>query len=116
MYARPCRRCTTPTRHRSRLCPACRRTHDHDRNNRRTHYAGTYPARRAQLRHEAEQANAPCWICGQPIAYHHDNPHPDSFTADHVTPSDPASELRPAHLRCNSARGATPIDDDDRLG
>lgn len=42
-----------------------------------------------------------CWICG----------HPGADTADHLTPrsragTDALANLRPAHLFCNTGRGA----------
>lgn len=44
-----------------------------------------------------------CWLCG----------HPDATTVDHVHPrsrggTDALANLRPAHLFCNTGRGASP--------
>jgi hypothetical protein len=61
----------------------------------RAHYEGDYRKRAAKVRATATE----CWICGQgPI-------NGDPWTADHVTPGDTNSELRPAHRSCNSRRG-----------
>lgn len=40
-----------------------------------------------------------CWLCKKPGRVG------DPWTADHVNPGDPNSELRPAHRSCNSKRG-----------
>lgn len=53
----------------------------------------------------------PCWLCGQPIDYRIQYPHPDCYTTDHALPwsthpalrEDPAN-LRSAHKRCNESR------------
>jgi len=53
----------------------------------------------------------PCWICGHNIGYELDARHPLSFTLDHEQPLSKGGDLldpanaRPAHRRCNSARG-----------
>jgi hypothetical protein len=61
----------------------------------RAHYEGDYRKRAAKVRANATT----CWICGNgPI-------DGDPWTADHVTPGDPDSELRPAHRSCNGRRG-----------
>jgi hypothetical protein len=50
-----------------------------------------------------------CWICGVEIDVDLPYTDGDSFTADHVDAlalgGDIHGELRPAHRRCNSARG-----------
>lgn len=51
-----------------------------------------------------------CWLCHKPIDLNVEHPHPDSFTIDHVLPrahggGDDVRNLRPAHRRCNNARG-----------
>ncbi len=52
-----------------------------------------------------------CALCGHPIDKSLPANHPMSWTADHIDPlSDGGAEialsnLRPAHMRCNSARG-----------
>lgn len=58
--------------------------------------------------------NPVCWLCGQLIDLTLPATHPMSGTADHVQPlsrggaeRDPGN-LRPAHRRCNSARGNRP--------
>jgi 5-methylcytosine-specific restriction endonuclease McrA len=56
----------------------------------------------------------PCWLCGQPIDYSLEWPHPDSFSADHDKPYirhpelrlDPGN-VRSSHLRCNQSKGDT---------
>ena len=67
----------------------------------------TLPARRAWA-----AANRPCALCHQPIDYTLRHPHKRSLTVDHIharwaggNPMDP-SNWQPAHLTCNSARGA----------
>ncbi|MFH8405554.1 HNH endonuclease signature motif containing protein [Streptomyces sp. NPDC018019] len=63
----------------------------------------------AQLKRESSPV---CWICGADIDMTLDYRDRMSWTADHVTPLslggdpyDPAN-LRPAHRRCNSIKGA----------
>ena len=55
----------------------------------------------------------PCWLCGQPIRYDLAWPHPDSFSTDHVAElvnhpelAEDPTNLRAAHLLCNTSRGA----------
>lgn len=55
----------------------------------------------------------PCYLCGQPIDYDLQWPHPHSFSADHLKPYAHHPELRldpgnvvSAHLRCNQSKGA----------
>lgn len=97
MARRPCLDCGTPTTRKTSRCDRCEREHQAHRNRRRVHYQGGYRARREALRLAAP--DGPCWICGERI------PRAE-WTADHVIASDPSSPLRPAHRRCNSARGA----------
>lgn len=53
----------------------------------------------------------PCWLCGHNIDPRLDARHPLSFTLDHAVPLSRGGDLldpanaRPAHRRCNSARG-----------
>ncbi|USC18124.1 HNH endonuclease [Rhodococcus sp. 11-3] len=53
-----------------------------------------------------------CGICGGPIDLSLPAGHKESWTLDHIIPlaqgGDPESpyNVRPAHMRCNSARGA----------
>lgn len=104
--ARRCLTCgvlTTATR-----CPTCSKAKDRARNARRSHYGGSYQARRAALLEQARATNAPCSLCGEAIAYHLAWPHPLSFTADHVRAGDPDSPLAPTHAHCNASRGAKP--------
>lgn len=91
-----CPNLTTSTR-----CATCRAAKERRRAATRPHYQGDYKARRAQLQATATH----CWLCGQGLPGY-PWPHPLSTTADHVVPGDPTSELRPAHLRCNTSRGA----------
>jgi 5-methylcytosine-specific restriction endonuclease McrA len=67
------------------------------------------PYRRVRAQVLAECAV--CWICGRGIDLTLPPRHPMSATTDHVIPLslggdplDPANQ-RPAHYRCNSARG-----------
>lgn len=57
---------------------------------------------------------ARCHLCGDAIDLALRKPDPLSLSIDHVVPrsrggSDDLSNLRPAHLGCNSARQATPM-------
>ena len=70
-----------------------------------------YRKLRDTMRHQWQQADTPCWICRQPIAW---NEHgtPDSFDLDHLHPVSTHPELaldpanwRPAHATCNRSRG-----------
>lgn len=72
-------------------------------------------ARREFLR-QARALSLPCAICGLPIDYSikwdRRNPDPRYPTVDHVEPVSKGGRVvnfdnfRPAHLSCNSARGA----------
>lgn len=71
-----------------------------------------YTALRADLRHEWEAQNAPCWLCGQPIDYRAAPGEPEALDLDHVKPRSTHPHLaldrnncRPAHARCNRSRG-----------
>lgn len=51
-----------------------------------------------------------CAICGLPINYDLKNPHPWSFTVDHIIPialggQTTEENLQPAHWKCNRAKG-----------
>lgn len=59
----------------------------------------------------AEQRRS-CWLCLQPIDYDLPSSEPGSLAADHVQPlsvaphlAEVASNLAPAHRRCNESRG-----------
>jgi len=93
--SRPCLSCSRPTANGSR-CPSCARAHDQTRrpSPRQRGYGPEYRRRRAQLL----ATDDTCWLCGKPGA----------DTADHVIPVSQGGAdgpLRPAHKRCNSARG-----------
>jgi hypothetical protein len=67
---------------------------------------------RETYKQRCAQANEPCHLCGQPIDYTLSGRDPWGFTADHIEPIATGGRLlpgdqglRPAHLRCNSARG-----------
>lgn len=72
-----------------------------------------------QMRETLRRQNRPCGVCGYPIDQQLKWPHPLSWSCDHIVPrsqlqpNDPRnwhiSNARPAHLRCNTARGAKPI-------
>lgn len=102
----PCRGCGTRIAPGARegRCPACLRDDDARRWARNPNRDAAYRKLRDSIELPVE-----CAICGQPITHRgHDA---DALTLDHVTPrahggtNHPAG-LRPAHKRCNSARGA----------
>ena len=100
---RPCIDCGRLTPQRTR-CTTCESTRNIARHAARPQYQGDYKSRRAKLRRDARAVDAPCWICGGPIAWDVDPQHPQSLHADHVTPGDPQSALMPAHKACNERR------------
>ena len=67
---------------------------------------------------QCEQANSPCWLCGQPIDYripwqdpHTGHVNNDAFELDHAYPRSLYPELaedpggfRPSHRACNRQR------------
>jgi len=64
---------------------------------------------RPMCRNRDALANAPCWICGQPIDYTITD-GPEAWSPDHYRPRRANPELgldpdniRPAHRRCNVA-------------
>ncbi len=68
---------------------------------------------RAILYRRDRKANAPCWICGQPIDYRAPAGTPDAWEPDHVLPVASHPELaydpgniRAAHSSCNRSRGS----------
>lgn len=68
---------------------------------------------RASLYERDRKANAPCWICLQPIDYRAEPGTPDAWEPDHVRPvaTDPElafdpGNIRPAHCSCNRSRGS----------
>jgi hypothetical protein len=67
------------------------------------------------LRHRLMATLPPvCWLCGKPIDLQRRWPDRWSWTLDHVQPLKTGGALldsrnaRPAHLACNSKRGASP--------
>lgn len=62
------------------------------------------------LRRKAQRNDAPCWICGKPIAWDANWKHPMSYTYDHIDPIATGGHERgtgrPAHRSCNTRRGA----------
>lgn len=66
-----------------------------------------------RLRDNLKAQRSPCWLCQQPIDYDLAWPDVRSFSADHVRPrstfpegAEDPSNLRAAHLGCNSSRHA----------
>ena len=73
-----------------------------------------YQEMRAELKAIWRTANAPCWLCGQPIAWDGSKNEPDSFELDHAQPRKTHPHLaldrtnaRPSHHRCNRSRGTS---------
>ena len=67
---------------------------------------------RAEVAAAYRAANAPCWLCGQPIDYDAPAHDPNALDIDHVKARKPyphlaldRSNLRPSHCRCNRSRG-----------
>ena len=67
---------------------------------------------RKKLYERDRMANAPCWICGEPIEYRARPGTPRAWEPDHVRPVNlypelayDESNIRPAHASCNRARG-----------
>ncbi|MEQ3835298.1 HNH endonuclease [Lawsonella clevelandensis] len=66
---------------------------------------------RKQYKHQCQQNNTPCWLCGQPINYNLPTTHQQSFTIDHMLPYsthphllEDQTNFRPAHRHCNIQR------------
>lgn len=74
---------------------------------------------RKRFKEQCAQADAPCWLCGQPIDYtlarldpYTNTVNDDAFELDHLYPrsthphlaEDPAN-FRPSHAGCNRERG-----------
>ena len=67
---------------------------------------------RKKLYRRDRMADAPCWICGEPIDYRARPGSGRAWEPDHVRPVNLYPELaydegniRPAHCACNRARG-----------
>lgn len=100
---RPCIRCGTPTL--GTRCKPCQSLQD------KVKWAGNPnndPSYRKLRAAVAAQLPTPCALCQEPITHSgHDR---DALTLDHIVKwsqggSNAASNLRPTHKRCNSARG-----------
>ena len=68
--------------------------------------AGRNTNRRDRHRATIAQAKPPCGICGHPIDYTLQWPHPDCYVVDHIQPLDKGgpdviSNKQAAHHRCN---------------
>lgn len=77
-----------------------------------------YMKLRAIFLDECKEANAPCWLCGQPIDYRipHNDPatgavNREAFELDHAYPrsthpelAEDPSNFRPSHRACNLKR------------
>jgi len=77
-----------------------------------------YMKLRAVFLDECKEANAPCWLCGQPIDYRipHNDPvtgavNREAFELDHAYPrsthpelAEDPSNFRPSHRACNLKR------------
>lgn len=55
----------------------------------------------------------PCALCGNPIDYTLQHPHPDSYVVDHITPinrggPDTLDNKQAAHRRCNRTKSDKP--------
>jgi len=76
--------------------------------------ARTDPKVTAACYRRDRKANAPCWICGQPIDYSvKRSSTDDAWEGDHRFPrsthpelADEPANILPAHRRCNRARQA----------
>ena len=70
---------------------------------------------RPHCRQRDQHANAPCWICGQPIDYTIPDGQPEAWSPDHLIPlatnpklaEDPAN-IRASHHNCNRSRRDKP--------
>lgn len=79
---------------------------------------------RASFRAECAAADAPCWICHQPIDYTIVNPpgekqNTEAWEPDHLYPRSThphltmdRANLKSSHLGCNRSRGNQMVDDD----
>jgi hypothetical protein len=100
----PCLDCGTPTGRKPARCQTCASVRNRERNQRRVHYQGDYKARARQVRADANaDSSTLCIRCGNPAR------DGDPWTAGHVVPGDPTSDIGPEHASCNYGAGAPPI-------
>lgn len=106
MAPRPCLDCGTPSP--NTRCRGCQRPRDQAKWERNPNADPEY---RRIMRQVTAMLPIKCALCGQPIR--HTGQDGAALTLDHVRPvsaggSNDASNLRPAHRGCNSARGNRP--------
>lgn len=73
------------------------------RERKRNLYNKDYRARRKLLLEAVGAMGGVCHLCKKPFTA------TDRVEADHLVPSDPNSELAPAHRLCNQRRGNKPL-------
>lgn len=71
-----------------------------------------YRLLRKTFREQCEAANAPCWLCTEPIDYRAKQGEPDAFNLDHALSRETHPHLaedpgnfRPSHETCNKSKG-----------
>lgn len=76
-------------------------------------HSDAYKKKRARFRAECKLAKRPCHICGEPIDYRLQEPHPYSWTLDHIKAKADFPELvmeinnwAGAHRDCNVRKGS----------
>lgn len=104
MPPRPCLGCGHLTTNGSR-CGRC-----HPERERQRRHGLDDPAYRAERR-RLRASGLPCHLCRRGINRTLKWPHPESFSVDHLTSrehggTNAPSNLAPAHLGCNSSKGA----------
>jgi len=109
-FNRPCLTCQKLHADKGDYCAECRKTHDAERERKRsqdpirqakkrTLYSSAYKNAREIIKNNATH----CHICKKAFTDRAD------ITADHLIAGDPASPLAPAHKRCNYGRGNRPL-------